>query len=93
MYDQIARYYDLLHGDLTEDIEFVIRLAEKSGGPVLELGCGTGRLLLPLVRIGQKTTGLDNSEEMLAVAKAKVASERAAVRAVPHPGAEEIQLA
>jgi SAM-dependent methyltransferase len=80
MYDQIARYYDLLHGDLTEDIEFVIRLAEKSGGPVLELGCGTGRLLLPLVRIGQKTTGLDNSEEMLAVAKAKVASERAAVR-------------
>jgi SAM-dependent methyltransferase len=80
MYDKIARYYDVLHGDLNEDIEFVIRLAEESGGPVLELGCGTGRLLLPLVRTGQETTGLDGSEEMLAIAKAKLTGERPAVR-------------
>ncbi|UCG23699.1 MAG: class I SAM-dependent methyltransferase [Chloroflexota bacterium] len=80
MYDKIAHYYDLLHDDLNEDIEFVIRLAEESGGPILELGCGTGRLLIPLARIGHETTGLDGSAEMLAIAKTKVAAERPAVR-------------
>lgn len=80
MYDKIAHYYDLLHDNLREDIEFIIRLAEESGGPVLELGCGTGRLLLPLVRVGQETTGLDASKVMLSIAKAKLTDERPAVR-------------
>ena len=95
MYEKIARYYDLLHDDLKEDIEFVIKLAEASGGPILELGCGTGRLLLPLVRIGQATTGLDGSEEMLAIAKAKLTGERKAVRErarLEHGDITEFQL-
>ena len=80
MYEHIARFYDLLHDELTEDVSFVTRLSEEAGGPVLELGCGTGRLLLPLARIGQEVTGVDASEEMLAVAHGKLARERAAVR-------------
>ena len=88
MYEQIALFYDLLHDELTEDISFVTRLSEEVGGPVLELGCGTGRLLLPLVRVGQEVTGVDASEEMLAIARSKLAGERAAVqgRATLLPG-------
>jgi SAM-dependent methyltransferase len=75
MYDLIAKYYDLFHSDLVEDIGFVLTLAGQSGGPVLELGCGTGRILIPLARAGQTVTGLDSSEPMLALARAKTAAE------------------
>ena len=58
MYDQIAHYYDLTHADLTEDIDFILDLARQSNGPILELGCGSGRLLLPLARAGFMTVGV-----------------------------------
>jgi SAM-dependent methyltransferase len=80
MYEHIAYFYDLLHDELTEDISFVTRLSEEVGGPVLELGCGTGRLLLPLARMGQEVMGVDASEEMLAIARDRLAGERAAVQ-------------
>ena len=80
MYQKSARYYDLLHDELTEDIAFVVKLAEDTGGPVLELGCGTGRLLLPLARMGRQVTGIDASEEMLAIARTKLDGEREAVQ-------------
>lgn len=73
MYDQIAHYYDLTHADLTADIPFVLKLAKQANGSILELGCGSGRLLLPLAQAGFVVTGLDNSMEMLALAQAKVA--------------------
>src|ERR1700693_3291004 len=47
------------------DVAFYGNLARESGGPVLELGCGTGRVLLPIVRDGIACTGLDSSEAML----------------------------
>ncbi len=75
MYDLIARYYDLFHSDLTEDIGFVLTLAGQSGDSVLELGCGTGRILIPLARAGLTVTGLDSSEPMLALAREKTAAE------------------
>lgn len=53
------------------DLPFWLALAEESGGPVLELACGTGRVLLPLARAGHEITGLDISPHMLAVAKRK----------------------
>jgi SAM-dependent methyltransferase len=81
MYQEIARYYDLLHGQLTEDIHFVAELAQETTGPVLELGCGTGRLLLPLARLGHRVVGVDNSEAMLAIAREKVAGESTVVQA------------
>lgn len=80
MYDQIARFYDLTHDALTEDIPLLVQLAREGGGPVLELGCGTGRLLLPLARAGCHVVGVDNSPEMLARAAARLAREPEAVR-------------
>lgn len=81
MYNQIARYYDLLHDHLVADVAFVSELAGETSGPILELGCGTGRLLLPLARQGRQVTGVDASEAMLAVARTKLGGEPKAVRA------------
>jgi SAM-dependent methyltransferase len=80
MYQHIARYYDLLHNELVDDIEFLINVAETTGGPLLELGCGTGRILLPLARSGHRVLGVDASPEMLAVARTRLAGERPAVQ-------------
>ena len=51
MYDVLARYYDLTHDRLTEDVGFILSLADRLPSPVVELGCGTGRLLLPLDQV------------------------------------------
>ena len=74
-YDAIARYYDLSHQSLVEDIPFLLRVAAETGGPALELGCGSGRLLVPLARAGYAVTGVDNSPEMLARAELRLAGE------------------
>ncbi len=62
------------------DVAFYLDRARESGGPVLELGCGSGRIVLPLARDGFETTGLDLSEPMLNVAKARRAAEPEPVR-------------
>lgn len=80
MYERIARYYDLTHQGLTEDIGFLVGLSGRVVGPVLELGCGSGRVLLPLARAGQQVVGLDNSPAMLARAWQKLAAEVASGR-------------
>jgi SAM-dependent methyltransferase len=72
MYEQTAKYYDLVHAELKDDIPLVLTLAGQGKGPILELGCGTGRLLLPLARAGYEVIGLDNSPAMLAKAKARL---------------------
>ncbi len=81
MYDRLSRYYDLSHAALTDDIPFMLGLAAETGGPILELGCGSGRLLLPLARAGHPITGVDNSPAMLAIADQRLAQEDADVRA------------
>lgn len=55
------------------DISYYIDLAGRVGGTVLDLGCGTGRILLPLLRAGIKVSGLDNSASMLEIARRKIA--------------------
>ena len=77
MYELLARYYDQLHESLTEDVPLVLELAAENPGPILELGCGTGRLLLPLARAGCEVVGLDNSPEMLNRARGRLAPESA----------------
>lgn len=79
-YSRIAPYYDLLHASLTQDIGFVLTLAARNPGPVLELGCGTGRLLFPLARAGHRIIGVDNSAAMLTLARRRLAGEDAGVR-------------
>jgi SAM-dependent methyltransferase len=63
------------------DVGFYVQEAASVRGAVLELGCGTGRILLPLARAGRTVVGLDNSREMLGRCRAKVAVEPAPVRA------------
>jgi SAM-dependent methyltransferase len=57
-------------------------LARGAGGPVLELACGTGQLLVPIARDGTRATGLDLSAAMLAAARARAAAEATDVRLV-----------
>lgn len=81
-YAQLARYYDLENAEFTEDLEFWLELADDHGDPVLELGCGTGRVLLHLARRGHAVTGVDNSPEMLARLREKL---KPAARHLPKP--------
>ncbi|MCI0438432.1 MAG: class I SAM-dependent methyltransferase, partial [Chloroflexi bacterium] len=69
-----ARYYDYFSHGLAGDATFYVEEAVKAGSPVLELGCGTGRVTIPVAQAGVEIVGLDLSESMLAVAKEKVAS-------------------
>ncbi|ACZ42286.1 Methyltransferase type 11 [Thermobaculum terrenum ATCC BAA-798] len=66
MYDElVAELYDLEHDSVTEDIDLYLSYAARTGGPVLDLGCGTGRVMLPLVKHGYEVVGLDASPHML----------------------------
>ena len=80
-YEQIAHYYDLTHESLTTDIGYILKLAQMTGDPVLELGCGSGRLLLPLARAGYSVIGVDSSPAMLARAQTRLESEPEALQA------------
>lgn len=73
-YETYAAFYDLHATGLPGDEAFYREEARRSGGPVLELGCGTGRILLPIAEAGIPITGLDLSPEMLAVAGRKLAA-------------------
>ncbi|MGQ9786656.1 MAG: class I SAM-dependent methyltransferase [Anaerolineae bacterium] len=64
-YDLFARFYDLFYAQCNEDIAMYLDFAQATDGAILELGCGTGRLVLPLARAGHRVTGLDSSAEML----------------------------
>ena len=63
--EQFPILYDEQHRTYLEDIPFWISLAEQYGNPVLELGCGTGRVLFPLQQAGHETLGLDRDQGML----------------------------
>jgi SAM-dependent methyltransferase len=71
-YATLARYYDLENASFTEDLDYWLELAEEFGDPILEIGCGTGRVLLNLARRGHTVTGIDNAPEMLARLQAKL---------------------
>ncbi len=62
------------------DVAFFVDAAVNAGGPVLELGCGTGRVLIPTARAGIEIVGLDASAPMLAVCRERVEREPPAVQ-------------
>ena len=74
-FDSFARFYDPDLGDWDDDLQMVELYAARCGSPILELGCGTGRVLLPLARRGYRITGIDASAAMLEQAQAKVTGE------------------
>jgi ubiquinone/menaquinone biosynthesis C-methylase UbiE len=77
-----APFYDADYAALRwdADVPFYVDLARESGGPVLEMGCGTGRVLLPVARAGVRIHGIDFSSDMLAQLESKLAVESAEVR-------------
>jgi SAM-dependent methyltransferase len=66
-----AARYDAENPSFEPDGPFYLELARRIGGPALELGCGTGRVTIPLARTGIETTGLDASPSMVERARAK----------------------
>jgi SAM-dependent methyltransferase len=67
--------YDASFAERTDDIAFYLERAQEQGSPVLELGAGTGRVTLPLVRAGHTVVALDASARMLDVLSARLPSE------------------
>ncbi len=81
-YGVVAPYYDYVDEYATRsDVQFFVELARESGGPVLEVGCGTGRVLLPTAREGIEITGLDVSDGMLAELRRRLGDEAPEVQA------------
>ena len=70
-----AEQYDAQTSWPNADLPLYLEMASESPGEVLDLACGTGRVLLPLARQGATATGLDISPHMLAVARRKLAAE------------------
>jgi SAM-dependent methyltransferase len=80
VYRRFARYYDLIYHGLVDyegDVNFLERVFRRfrtAPKTILDLGCGTGNHALPMARRGYRVTGIDQSREMLALARKKAAS-------------------
>ena len=72
-YGMMAEFWDLFRGDTStwDDRFFILDVVKKYGGPVLDIGCGTGRILLDFMQQGIDIDGVDNSPDMLALLKQK----------------------
>jgi SAM-dependent methyltransferase len=70
-WDEYARFYDWENARTIgrQDVRFWQDFARREGGPVLELGCGTGRVIVPVARTGVPVVGIDRSKPMLAYAR------------------------
>lgn len=68
-YDENNTYDTAIH--FTADLDFYLGLAKRQKGPILDIGCGTGRVLLPLLRAGHRVVGMDLSPHMLDLAGQK----------------------
>ena len=68
-YDAIAELYDPWSRSVTEDVPFYVAEARKAGGPIVELGVGTGRIAVPTAAAGIAVIGVDSSAGMLDVCR------------------------
>ncbi len=77
----VADFYDHLPSHKTRrDIDFYKGVARECDGPILEVACGTGRLLMPIARAGKQITGIDLSEPMLACCREHLDDEAENIR-------------
>lgn len=75
-YGFVAEFYDyVVPYRNRQDVTFFVEAAKESGGPVLEIGCGTGRVLIPTARAGIQVVGLDQSQHMLRVCRERLLHE------------------
>jgi len=72
-YGALARYYDAENAALVDDLPAYLALTRRFGGPVLDIGCGTGRVSVPLAEAGYPVVGIDLSDAMLVRARERVA--------------------
>ncbi len=76
-FDRFARHYDDEHASYTDDLPMWEGFAYRaSDTPILELACGTGRVLFPIARLGLNVTGIDISPAMLDITRAKAMKAR-----------------
>ena len=77
-----AQRYDMVMGTYAsgDQLNFYCRQVARYGEPVLELACGSGRFTIPLAKDGIKITGVDISEDMLALAKSKASQNEVSIR-------------
>jgi SAM-dependent methyltransferase len=75
-WDSLAPYYDQWVAPDEGDRDFYVGQALRSGGPVVELGPGTGRVTLPIARAGVRVIGVDSSPEMLEICRRRAEEER-----------------
>ena len=82
MYKEYSRFYDDVYegkrldelaGLWRDDRDFWLNQAKEAGSPILEIACDSGRLTIPIAELGLIVHGIDNSQEMLALLKEKVA--------------------
>jgi len=70
-YDAIATLYDPWSRSVTEDVSFYVDVGQEDGGPVVELGVGTGRIAIPTAAADVRVIGIDSSPGMLEVCRAR----------------------
>lgn len=90
-FDRFARLYDWEHDRYLADIDVYVGFARRFGGPVLELACGTGRVLAPLAQAGYAVTGVDSSSAMLDRARERLVDSGLEARLV-HASIERLAL-
>jgi SAM-dependent methyltransferase len=78
-YDDVE-YYDHAYRSRTEDVALYVGKAIERGGPVLEYGCGAGRITIPIAHAGVEVTGVDASKPMLDELRARLKVEPPHVR-------------
>ena len=67
-----AKFFDLEYENKKDDVDFYCRLAQKIDGPILECGCGAGRILIPIAKLKKEIWGLDTNIAMLDIARKKI---------------------
>lgn len=80
-FNLISKYYDLIYKDRVDDAQLWFDLSEDFPGDILEIGCGTGRVSLPLLRAGKQLCGIDVSDIALSIVQKKVKEAQVAAQA------------
>ena len=79
--EKIAPIYDLYSSEFYDfhadrhDIDFFLDYAKATTGKILDVGCGTGRILIPMAKLGKEIIGIDSSEHMLEICENKIQKE------------------